>query len=156
MQVKPFQVVGIIASTNNAKESGPDAIIPKLWQQFMGEDLLNKIPGRIDQSTYAVYTDYASDANSQYSIIIGAKVAPVPNPVIPDGMVVKNIFGGRYARFTSERGPAASVAVATWKRIWAYYQSPEHGKRAYQTDFEVYDQRANPNDTQVEIYIGIQ
>ena len=155
--LKPFQVVGITASTNNAKEAGPDAIIPSLWRQFMSQDLLNKIPGRVDQSIYAVYTDYVSDANGQYTIIIGAKVAPVPNPMFPEGMVVKTVPAGRFAVFTSERGPAAKVAVETWKRIWAYYQSPEHGRRAYQADFEVYDPHAgSPNDAQVTIYIGIK
>ena len=34
-----FQVVGISASTNNAKEAGPDAVIGKLWQQFLESKL---------------------------------------------------------------------------------------------------------------------
>ena len=84
-----FQVVGIEASTNNAKESGPDAIIGKLWQQFLGQNLLDKIPDRVDQSIIAVYTDYATDANGQYTFVLGAKVKPVPDPVLPEGMVVK-------------------------------------------------------------------
>jgi predicted transcriptional regulator YdeE len=152
-----FQVIGIAASTNNAKEAGPDAIIGKQWQRFFSEGLLNKIPDRVDQSIIAVYTDYSSDANGQYTIILGAKVKPLPNPVIPEGMVVKTVPAGHYAVFTSERGPIAEVVQATWKRIWAYYQSPEHGQRAYQADFEVYDERAaDPKNAQVDIYIGVK
>ncbi|HXM23809.1 MAG TPA: hypothetical protein VN948_21300 [Terriglobales bacterium] len=31
------------------------------------------------------------------------------------------------------------------------------GKRAYKTDFEVYDQRArNPQDSQIDIYVGVK
>jgi len=31
------------------------------------------------------------------------------------------------------------------------------GKRAYTTDFEVYDQRArNPQDSQIDIYVGVK
>src|SRR5271167_4964120 len=152
-----FQVVGIEASTNNAKEAGPDAIIGKLWQQFLSQNLLNKIPDRVDQSIIAVYTDYISDANGQYTFVLGAKVKPVPNPVLPEGMVVKTVPAGRYAVFTSDRGPVAKVVVETWKRIWAYYQSPANGQRAYRADFEVYDQRAaDPNNAHVDIYVGVK
>jgi predicted transcriptional regulator YdeE len=152
-----FQVVGIEASTNNTKEAGQDAIIGKLWQQFLSEGLLNKIPGRVDHSIIAVYTDYATDWRGQYTFILGAKVQPVPNPVIPEGMVVKTVPAGKYAVFTSERGPVAKVVVETWKRIWAYYQSPANGQRAYGADFEVYDQRAaDPNNAEVDIYVGVK
>ena len=152
-----FQVVGIEASTNNAKEAGPDAIIGKLWQQFLSQNLLTKIPDRVDQSIIAVYTDYATDWRGQYTFILGAKVRPVPNPVIPEGMVVKTVRAGKYAVFTSERGPVAKVVVETWKQIWAYYQNPANGQRAYQADFEMYDQRAaDPNNAQVDIYVGVK
>jgi predicted transcriptional regulator YdeE len=154
---QPFQVIGIAASTSNAKEAGPDAIIGKQWHRFMSEDLINKIPNRVDQTIYAVYTDYTSDFNGQYMVILGAKVRPIPNPTIPDGMVIKTVPAGRYAVFTSERGPVVKVVVDTWKQIWAYYQSPQNGQRAYQADFEVYDQRAaNPNNAQVDIYVGLK
>ncbi len=152
-----FQVVGIEASTNNAKESGPGAIIGKLWQQFLSQGLFNQIPDRVDQSIIAVYTDYATDANGQYTFILGAKIRPIPDPVLPDGMVVKTVPAGRYAVFTSNRGPVAKVVVETWKQIWAYYQSPENGQRAYRADFEIYDQRASdPNNAEVHIYIGLK
>ena len=152
-----FQVVGITASTNNKKESGPDAIIGKLWQHFISEGVLNRIPDKVDQSILAVYTDYATDANGQYTLVLGAKVRPIPNPSLPPGMVVKTVPAGRYALFTTQRGPVAKVVVATWKQIWSYYQSPSNGQRAYGADFELYDQRAaDPNNAQVDIYIGVK
>jgi len=152
-----FQVVGITASTNNQKESGPDAIIGKLWQQFLGGGLLNRIPDRVDQSIIAVYTDYATDANGQYTFVLGAKVKPIPTPTLPVGMVVKLVPAGRYAVFTSERGPVAKVVIETWKQVLSYYKSPANGQRAYHADFEVYDQRAaDPNNAQVDIYIGLK
>ena len=157
VNLEPFQVVGIEASTNNAKESGPDAIIGRLWQQFLSQGLLNQIPDRVDQSMIAVYTDYASDVNGEYTLVLGAKVKPVPNPVVPMGMVVKTVPAGKYAVFTSGRGPIAKVVVETWKRIWAYYQSPANGQRAYRADFELHDQRAaDPNNAQVDIYVGVK
>ncbi len=118
---------------------------------------MSKIPDKVEQSIYAVYTDYASDANGQYTLVLGAKVRPLPNPTLPEGMVVKTVPAGQYAVFTSERGPVAKVVVDAWKQIWSDYQSPANGERAYRADFELYDQRAaDPNNAQVEIYIGVK
>ena len=157
VEQEQFQVVGIEVSTNNAKEAGPDAIIGKQWQQFLSQGLLQQIPDRADQNIIALYTDYASDANGQYTFILGARVRPAPNPMIPSGMVVKTVPAGKYTVFTSERGPVAKVVVETWKQIWSYYQSPANGQRAYRADFELYDQRAaDPKNAQVDIYIGIK
>ena len=152
-----FRVVGITASTNNEKESGPDAVIGKLWAQFLSEGLLNRIPDKIDQSIIAVYTDYATDADGQYTFVLGAKVKLIPTPTLPEGMVVKLVPAGRYAVFTSERGPVAKVVIETWKQIWSYYKSPANGQRAYRADFEIYDQRAaDPNNAQLDIYIRLK
>ena len=152
-----FSVVGIEASSNRGKEEGPDAIVGKLWQQFTSQNLINRIPARVDPSIIAVYTDFSNDGHGEITLILGAKVQPVPNPVIPDGMVVKTVPAGRYAVFTTERGPAAKVVPETWKRIFAYFESPQNGQRAFQADYEVYDQRsADPNNVQVDIYVGLK
>jgi predicted transcriptional regulator YdeE len=46
---------------------------------------------------------------------------------------------------------------AEWKRIWAMQPVDLGGKRAFLTDYEVYDSRsANPREAQVEIHIGLQ
>ena len=157
VQLDAFEVVGIAARTNNAKESGPDGAIAKLWQRVMQEHVLDSIPGKLDQSIYAVYTDYASDANGDYTIGLGAKVRSSADTLAPKGMVMKTVPAGRYAVFTSDRGPVAKIVVETWKRIWAYYQAPDHGARAYRSDFELYDQRsADPSKAQVDIYIGLK
>ena len=156
-QLDAFKVVGIATRTNNAGEAGPDGTIPKLWHQLMQEHVLDSVPGKLDQSIYAVYTDYASDANGDYTLVLGAKVQSSPEIVVQPDMVMKTVPAGRYAVFTSERGPVAQVVVETWKQIWAYYELPGNGPRAYRADFELYDGRsADPNNAQVDIYIGVQ
>ncbi len=157
VQLEAFQVVGTFNSTNNAKEAGPDAIIGKQWHEFLSRHLIDKIPDKLDNDVIAVYTDYADGGGGEYSFVLGARVKPTPNPTIPEGMIVKTVPGGRYAVFTTERGPLPKVVPDTWKQIWAYYKSPQNGTRAYQADFEVYDQRGtDPNSGQVDIYIGIK
>lgn len=53
-QLDAFKVVGIATRTNNAKEAGPDGTIPKLWQRLMQEHVLDNVPGKLNQSIYAV------------------------------------------------------------------------------------------------------
>ena len=44
------------------------------------------------------------------------------------------------------------VVPETWKRIWTASL-----ERAYQTDFEVYDERAaDPQNAQVDICVGVR
>lgn len=150
-----FTVVGIAARTNNAKEAGPDGIIGKQWGRFFGEGVAAKIPDRADENIVAVYTDYASDVNGDYTFLLGVRVTKADS--VPDGMVAKTVPAGRYAVFTSERGQVQRVVVDTWKRIWATPKTALGGERSYKSDFELYDQRArNPADSVVEIHIGVR
>jgi len=157
VELDAFEVMGVEVRTNNAKEAGATSVIPKLWQRVIQEHVLDVVPNRIGQTIYAVYTDYASDANGDYTLVLGAKFKPAAGTPIPTGMVVKTVPAGRYAVFTSERGSVAKVVVETWKQIWSYFQSPASGQRAYRSDFELYDQRAaDPTNAQVDIYIGVK
>ena len=150
---KAFKVVGIAARTNNAKEASPDGVIGKQWGRFINDRLAGTIPNRADGNVVAVYTDYASNVDGDYTFVIGARVTKAEN--VPAGMVVKDVPAGRYAVFTSDRGPVQQVVVATWKRIWDAKKSELGGERAYKADFELYDERAqNPADSIVEIHIG--
>ena len=157
VQLDAFEVMGIAARTNNAKESVENGAIPELWQHVMQEHVLDRLPNKTDPDLYAVYTDYASDANGDYTLVLSAKVSNASDSLIPSGMVRKKVPAGEYAVFTSERGPVAKVVVETWKRIWAYYQSSANAERAYRADFELYDERASdPNNAQVDIYIALK
>jgi predicted transcriptional regulator YdeE len=151
-----FYVIGIEARTTNAKEASSDGIIPKQWQKFFQDETLERIPHKTDQNIYAIYTDYASDRNGEYSYVIGCKVNDKSN--VPAGMVLKTIPAGNYAMVTSQTGPVAKVIVAAWQQIWALEDNASlGGKRAYRADFEIYDQRAaNPQNSQVDIYVGLK
>ena len=148
-----FTVIGIAARTNNAKEAGPDGVIPRQWQKYFHDGVADKIQDKLDSNTYAVYTDYESDHNGDYTFIIGAKVKPGTTP--PEDMTVVNVPGGHYAVLTTEKGPVQQVIPATWARVFQLEDSGEL-RRAYKTDFELYDQRSqDPNDAQVDLYLGV-
>src|SRR5215467_10831955 len=71
-----FTVIGIEARTSNAREMTANGIIAKQWARFWGENLSEEIPNRIDSTILAVYSDYASDKDDEYSFLIGARVMP--------------------------------------------------------------------------------
>jgi predicted transcriptional regulator YdeE len=154
VNVASFTAIGIQARTTNTIEATPEGIIGKQWQKFFGEGIGERIPDRVDSNVYAVYSDYASDHNGEYSFFIGAKVKDRTAP--PAGMVVKRVLAGKYAVITSEKGPFPKVVPAAWQKI---FRLEDEGKlkRAYQFDFELYDPRArDPQNGPVDIYIGLK
>lgn len=150
-----FTVVGIAVRTSNAEQTTPERPIGKQWARLFKEGVLAAIPNKADGNIVALYTEYASDKDGLYTYVLGARVTKVES--VPAGMVAKNVPAGRYAVFTSERGPVQKVVVEMWQRVWATPKSALGGDRAYKADFEVYDQRAqNPADSVVDLYIGIR
>jgi predicted transcriptional regulator YdeE len=149
-----LDVIGIEARTNNSREATENGAIPKQWQRLFKENLLDRIPDRLDQSIVAVYTNYASDWNGDYTYILGAKVKP--GSKAPAGMVSVIIPSGKYLEFVSVRGPSPQVVPELWKQIWSYFHEFGNQARAYQADFERYDDLSDPNNVQVRIFIGVK
>lgn len=151
-----FSVIGIRVRTSNAKQVTGGGAIPKQWDRFFREGIADKIPNKVGSTIYAIYTNYASDHNGEYDFIIGMKVSSVSE--VPPGMVAKQVPSGRFAVITSAKGPAAQVVPQAWQRVYSLDDNKQlGGARAYKADFEVYDQRSqNPQDSQVDLYIGLK
>ena len=151
-----FSVIGIQVRTSNAKEMTGGGAIPKQWEKFFKDGMGDKIPNKADSTIYAVYTGYASDRNGGYDFVIGMKVSSAST--VPSGMVAVKVPGGRYAVVASAKGSVAQVVPQAWQRVWSLDDNKQlRGVRAYKADFEVYDQRSqNPQDSQIDIYIGLK
>ncbi|WP_028889313.1 GyrI-like domain-containing protein [Tenacibaculum ovolyticum] len=144
-----FYVVGIsIRTTNENGQAMQD--IPKLWQQFMSDDLIGKVTNRLEDSTYAVYTDYESDHTKPYTMILGYKVSDIDN--VPLGFVGKRIEAANYQKYVAKGDLTKNAVVDEWMKIWE-----SDIKRAYTSDFEVYGEKAqNPTNGEAEIYINVK
>lgn len=152
---EPFYVAGYLVRTNNAKEMAGQGEIGKLWQRFMQEGLGAKIPNRADAALTVVYSDYASDEKGDYNYLLGARVTSIDG--LPDGMTCKKVQAGPYAAVTTEVGEIPSVLQTAWRKIWQMSPAELGGKRAFMTDYEIYDARsANPIQAQVEIRLGLR
>src|SRR5580704_8211322 len=155
VQQEGFTVVGIAVRTSNAEQMTPQRPIGKQWERLFKEGVLAAIPNKSDGNIVALYTEYASDKDGDYTYVLGARVTKVES--VPAGMVAKNVPAGRYAVFTSEKGPVQKVVVEMWQKVWATPKNALGGERSYKADFEVYDQRAqNPADSIVDLYIAVR
>jgi predicted transcriptional regulator YdeE len=129
-------------------------VIPRQWQKFFREGILAKIPNKIGLNIYAVYSDYASDRDGEYSFVIGAMVKE--GTVAPAGMVAKALPGGHFAVLTSDQGPLPKVVPGVWKKVWKL-EDEKKIQRNYKADFEIYDQRSqDPQNAQVDLYVGMK
>lgn len=150
-------VIGIEARTSNAREMGPEGIIPKQWGIFIEQNLFEKIPNKISSGIIAGYTEYESNKDGEYTFFIGAQVSS--DETVPEGMVVKVIPEGNYAVLTSEIGPVWEVVQALWKKIWTASATDMWCElnRSYQFDYEIYDERVkDPMNAQVNVFLGIR
>jgi predicted transcriptional regulator YdeE len=154
LHVDSFHVIGIQTRTSNAEEAS-NGSIGKLWARIASEDLLERIPHRVDDRIVAVYGDYESDKNGRYTYTLGAKVSSADD--VPPGMSVTRVLSGDYAMFTAQGGAPPRMTVDLWKHIWSL-ERPGPLHRAYKTDFEVHYKglKAQPPDTHIDIYIGVQ
>ncbi len=150
-----FSVIGIEARTTNVKEMSSEGIIGKQWHRAISENMFDRIPNRTDTNVLALYTDYESDANGEYSFLVGTKVNT--NTSVPEELRIKEVPAQRYAVFMSEQGPIQQIVPEVWQRIWSTHASEMGGKRSYIADFEVYDERSmDPQNAIVEVWVGIK
>jgi len=146
--IEPFNVIGIAIRTSNVDgQSGED--IGKLWGKFMSEGIAAKIPNKLEERVFSVYTNYEGDYTKPYDTILGCKVSSLEN--IPEGMVGQTIEGGTYGKFVSKGDLTKGVVFGTWSEIWE-----SNLDRVFTADFEVYGERAmNPTDAEVDVLVAL-
>jgi len=150
----PFYIAGYLVRTNNADEAAGKSNIGPLWRRFMQQNLAATIPNRVSDALMVVYSNYASDEKGDYDYLLGARVSSIDN--LPAGMAWRRVEPGRYAVILTGKGEMPGVLQAAWATIWRMTTTELGGKRAFVTDYEVYDQRtSDPTSAQVEIHIGL-
>lgn len=147
--IQKFNVIGVsVRTTNENGQAEQDT--PALWGTFMSEGVLQKIPNKIDDTIYCMYTDYEKDQTKPYTIILGCEVSSLDD--IPEGMVGKTIETGNYAKYIAKGNMMQGIAQDRWEEIWKDSDLP----RAYKADFDVYDQAQNPENGEVAIFVSVK
>jgi predicted transcriptional regulator YdeE len=149
MDIKKFSVIGISARTTNENEQSAKDI-PVLWNTFMTEGVLDKIPNKISNDIVCIYTDYEKDHTKPYTTILGAIVSNLDS--VPQGMTGKTIEGIKYEKFTAKGNLAEGIVINEWIKIWN-----SDLERIFTSDFEIYGEKAhNPDNAEVDIFIAIK
>lgn len=150
-KLQGFNLLCRSVKTTNEAEMNGEGVIPAKWNLFFREGALEHFPSRKNETILAVYTDYESDETGSYTFGIGTEIAPLD--LVPAGMTSYSVADGSYVVFTTRKGPVFEIVVEAWAYIWEW--SKTH-KRAFLTDFEVYDERCmDPANSQVDIYISV-
>ncbi len=149
VKIDPFKLIGIaIRTTNEGQKS--DKEIAELWQRFMDENILEKIPNKGDYTIYSLYTEYEDDHTKPYTAILGCKVSHLDE--IPEGMTGKSFDGGTYIKTSAKGDLMKGLIVNHWAKIWKMELD-----RAYTADFETFGKNAqNPSDAEVDFYVAIK
>lgn len=138
-----FQVAGLAARTTNREEDDPaTARIGALWNRFFGEETYRSTPGRTgDARIFSVYSGYESDAHGAFDVTVGVAVSGGTSSV--------PIEAGDYLVFAGQ-GEMPQMVIATWQRIWQYFEANPEIARRYHSDFEAYE-----GPDRVAIHIGV-
>jgi len=146
-EMKEFNIIGIsVRTTNTNNQALKD--IGELFGKFTGHNISNKIPDKLTDDIYCVYTDYESDFNGPYTAIIGCKVGTLTD--IPSGLIGKTIPGSKYQVYQST-GKLSISLRKTWEGIWS-----SDINRRYTADFDIYGEKARDfENAEVETYVSI-
>lgn len=138
-----FRVSGLTIRTTNREESDPaTARIGKLWGRFFGEETYASTPERTgDARIFSLYSAYESDAHGAFDVTAGVAVS--------GGEGSLAVEAGDYLVFNGQ-GQMPQMVIATWERIWQYFEAHPEIARRYRSDFEAYE-----GPDKVAIHIGV-
>ena len=145
LQVEKFTVEGLAVRTCNEHEMNPNTA--KIGAHVAYVDSNVEIDYKSGSHAYSVYSNYESDANGFYDVLMGSN--KVASSKVPLASV--EVKAGKYLRFDSE-GAVPECVISAWQEVWAYFGSQNclH-TRAFTTDFELYE-----SPTKVSIYIALK
>jgi len=149
IQPGEITLIGLSLNRKTTNENGQSQIdCGNLWQQFEKENYADRIPGKLSNEILAVYHEYEGDYTQPFSYFIGCKVNN--DTGVPPGMDSLIIPKASYQKIIA-RGKMPDCITNAWKEIWSSDIS-----RAYQADFEVYDERSKDwSNAEVDIYISV-
>lgn len=148
LKKEELTIVGISTRTSNANGRA-EIDIPKIWQDFMENNNIKSLPNKTNNNIYALYTDYESDHNGAYTVILGHEVTNLEH--IPEEFTVKVVPPSNYKKFIAKGNLTKDAVINTWMEIWN-----SDLKRSYTTDIEIYGEKAmNPTNGEAEILVSV-
>ncbi|MGC6176243.1 GyrI-like domain-containing protein [Lacrimispora sp. 38-1] len=146
VELEEKMAAGLIARTNNYS---PDMgnVISGLWERFFGMGFYSTVVHKANGKTLGIYTDYEGTETGDYSVLAACEVKSQKGQ--PDGITMKTIPAGTYAKFTAE-GDVKDSVLNVWQQLWNM-DLP----RSFVCDFEEYE-TIEEGHIRVHIYIGLK
>jgi predicted transcriptional regulator YdeE len=136
VRMESFTVMGREVRTSNARELSGQGAIGQLWSKI-SPDLGKPV---------AVYSDYASDKDGDYSYMLGAEIGF--DETLPLQYSKRTTKEGDYVCLKSDGPVTPQLVQDLWRQIWALEESGKLA-RAYRTDFEIY------SGDGIKLYVGV-
>jgi predicted transcriptional regulator YdeE len=144
-QPQALHVVGIALRTHNGEAF---ETIPAHWARFSQAQLAERLPHRLSDDVYAVYTHFENagvDIGGTYTMVIGHAVPANTPDLPPDGLTHVVAPASQRAVFPVEKG-RFDLVVAQWQVIWAMGDL----RTTALADYERYQ-----TDGGIDIHIGV-
>ncbi|MFT8351380.1 GyrI-like domain-containing protein [Clostridium saccharoperbutylacetonicum] len=134
-------VVGVSAITGN-DDPNMGKTIGALWGKLYEGGINETIKNKVNEYAIGLYSDYQ---DNKYLVTVGNEVCKAED----EGLTIKKIPAGKYAKFSIEGHMEKAVAKA-WNKIWQMDLD-----RSYAGDFEEY-LNSDYNNAKIDIYISLK
>ena len=144
IQAESITIVGLELRTSN---DIAHQTIPAHWKRFYAEGISEKIPNKLSNDVYAVYTNYEHEGlnnSGTYSLVIGASVSSFED--LPPDLIGVKLPASSYEVIAVAQGRPDLVGES-WMAIW----QQDAAKRTFIADFERYRV-----DGTIDILLGIR
>jgi len=136
-RIESFSVSGPSVRTNNASEASGSGKLAGLWAGYY------KSHPPTSETVYGVYSNYASNASGDYTVMAGTKTSDTGDSAVA-------VKSGTYLAFPAN-GQMPGAIIDAWKSVWEFFSKEQLYERAFETDFEQYT-----GPTSAAIYIGVR
>lgn len=146
VQLEESTLVGLkIRTSNHDLNMGRE--IGELWQEFLETGVYQSIPNKRNDNTIGLYTNYESDVNGAYDVMVCCEVSHALG--LPHGIHFKTIPAGKYAKFIVH-GDVQKAAGEFWAKLWSMDLD-----RKYSCDFEEYQGGFGRLNDEIHMYISL-
>lgn len=166
VQVEEKTVAGLRIRTSNS-DPNMSRSIGELWGRFYQEGIYDSIPGKRNDKSIGLYTDYEMGINDAYDVMVCCEVEGSAETEVntefgahahvhaesgahADAEVqVKTIPAGKYAKFVIQ-GHVQQAVAEFWTKLWAMELD-----RKFSSDFEEYQSGEDMDNVEIHIYIEL-
>jgi len=150
VEEKGFKILGISMVTTTDHEVS-HAAFEEIWDRFFKDDIMNKVPNKVEPTVYSIYDQYKETAPGVYDfrVTIGCKST---NDTDTDDLTLAEVKAGQYQQFPV-KGKMPDAIIQKWEDIWK--EGPAI-RRQFDTDYEAYGPKSYDKENgEMDIFLSV-